>query len=153
MTDFSGCVTVGNPVMKSYPRECVSSGVTFTEDMSGITGKPGLIRLDSPRPGEVITSPLMIRGEARGNWFFEASFPVMLVNWDGLIIAQGTATAEGDWMTKDYVPFKAVLKFSEQQSYSNRGALILQKDNPSGLPANDDALEVPVLIGSLSTQE
>lgn len=151
VTDFSGCIATGNSIMESYPRKCINDGETFTEDISGVTGKPGLIRLDSPHPGELITSPLTIRGEARGNWFFEASFPVVLTNWDGLIIAQGIATAQGDWMTKEFVPFEAVLKFDVQQSYSNRGSLILKKDNPSGLPENDDALKVPVLIGISGT--
>lgn len=151
VTDFSGCIAAGNPMMENYPRECINDSKTFTEDVSNVAGKPRLIRLDSPHPGDLITSPLMIRGEARGNWFFEASFPVILTNWDGLIIAQGTATAKGDWMTENFVPFEAVLKFDVQQSYSNRGSLILKKDNPSGLPANDDALEIPVLIGSGSS--
>lgn len=32
--------------------------------------KDDLIRLDSPRPSQVIKSPLTITGEARGYWFF-----------------------------------------------------------------------------------
>lgn len=116
-------------------------------------GNPDIIRLESPRPEEQISSPLTITGEARGNWFFEASFPVSLVNWDGLIIAQGIATAKIDpdandgagWMTADFVPFEATLTFTvDKDVYSRRGALILQKDNPSGLPEHDDALEIPI---------
>ncbi len=109
-----------------------------------------LIYLQSPQPGDIVTSPLTITGEARGYWFFEASFPVLLTNWDGLIIAQGIATAQGDWMTEDFVPFTAVLEFEEKQEYSDRGTLILQKDNPSGLPEHDDALEIPVNIGAVA---
>ena len=109
--------------------------------------KDDLIRLDSPRPGQVIKTPLVITGEARGNWFFEASFPIFLVNWDGLIIAQGIATAKDNWMTTEYVPFEAKLDFTiDKNTYSNRGALILKKDNPSGLPVNDNALEIPILF-------
>ena len=102
-----------------------------------------LIKIDSPLPGDKIKSPLVIEGSARGNWFFEGSFPVVLTNWDGLIIAQGQAKAEGEWMTEDYVKFKAELSFDSNQLYK-RGALILKKDNPSGLPANDDAYEISV---------
>jgi hypothetical protein len=91
----------------------------------------------------------MITGQARGSWFFEASFPVMLTNWDGLIIAEGIATAKGDWMTMDFVPFTATLSFvtpyaNNQPTFMERGTLILQRDNPSGLPENDAALEIPV---------
>ena len=117
------------------------------EDAGNAAQKADLIVLDSPRPNQTITSPLTVTGKARGYWFFEASFPVVLVDWDGRIIAQGIATAKGDWMTADFVPFEATLTFAvDKNAYSNRGALILKKDNPSGLPQNDDALEVPVVI-------
>lgn len=109
--------------------------------------KDELIRLEYPQPNQLISSPLTIKGEARGNWFFEASFPVVLTDWDGLIIANGIATAKGDWMTNDFVPFEATLEFAlNKEAYSNRGSLILKKENPSGLPENDDALEIPVSL-------
>ena len=112
-----------------------------------ISKKIDLIRVDSPRPEEEIFSPLAISGEARGYWFFEASFPVVLVDWDGRIIAQGIATAQDEWMTENFVPFKAELIFEKPAfigDFSKRGALILQKDNPSGLPKHNDALEIPI---------
>ena len=102
-----------------------------------------LIRLRTPRAGEEIRSPLVVTGEARGYWFFEASFPMYLVDWDGKIIAQGIAQAQDEWMTEDFVPFEATLTF-EMPLYEERGALILRKDNPSGLPEHDDALEVQI---------
>lgn len=111
--------------------------------------KEDLIRVSLPRANEAISSPLEIKGEARGNWFFEASFPVVLADWNGRIIAQGVATAEGDWMTAEFVPFKAELEFEKPEfigDFSKRGALILQKDNPSGLPEHDDALEIPIIF-------
>ncbi len=109
--------------------------------------KNNLIRVESPKPDEVIKSPLAIMGEARGNWFFEASFPVVLTDWDGKIIAEHYATALDDWMTTEFVPFKAELQFenpSFDADFSKRGTLILKKDNPSGLPEYDDAIEIPV---------
>ena len=147
VSNFEECVAAGNPVMESYPRKCTANGQTFTENIGNELEKTGLIHLNSPRPNETVSSPLIVEGEAVGNWFFEASFPVFLVDWDGVIIAQGIATAQGDWMTENFVPFTATLTFDTATStYSNRGALILKKDNPSGLPENDDALEIPVKI-------
>ncbi len=107
------------------------------------------IILTSPQSYEVIASPVTIKGEARGTWFFDASVPVVLTNWDGLIIAEGYATAVGDWMTEDFVPFTSTLEFvspyqPSDPSFMSRGFLILKKDNPSGLPEYDDALELPV---------
>ena len=149
VTNFEECLATGSAVMESYPRQCRYEGVTYVEYIGNELEKADLIRLESPRPNQVIGSPLVITGEARGYWFFEASFPVFLTNWDGLIIAQGIATAQDEWMTGDFVPFKATLNFVvDENVYSNRGTLILQKDNPSGLPEHDDALEIPVLIGS-----
>lgn len=107
--------------------------------------KDDVITLDMPSPSSLISSPLLIRGQARGNWFFEGSFPVVLVDWDGKIIARGIATAKGDWMTQSYVTFESKLTFTAPtSSANNRGALILKKDNPSGEPKNDDALEVTI---------
>jgi hypothetical protein len=91
----------------------------------------------------VIRSPLEIKGEARGYWFFEGSFPIVLTDWDGLIVAEGFATSDSEWMTEEFVPFTAFLVFNTPE-YGSRGTLILRRDNPSGLPENDDALEVPI---------
>jgi hypothetical protein len=105
-----------------------------------------LIMLEYPQEGQTVSSPLRIEGKARGGWFFEATFPVVLTNWDGLIIAEGYATAQGDWMTEEFVPFTAELTFTSDTTVSNRGSLILQKANPSGLPENDDAYEITVFF-------
>jgi hypothetical protein len=117
------------------------------ENTGNTLQKADLIRLETPLPNETISSPLTIKGQARGSWFFEASFPVVLVNWDGRIIGQGIAQAKSDWMTTEFVPFEAILTFTvDKNVYSNNGSLILRKDNPSGLSEHDDALEIPVMI-------
>jgi hypothetical protein len=114
-----------------------------------IDSKVDLIKVISPAPMSVVQAPLIFSGEARGNWFFEASAPVTLVDWDGKIIAEGFVTAEGDWMTTDFVPFSGSIEFTSpykegDPDFMKRGAIIFKKDNPSGLPENDDALEIPV---------
>ena len=112
-----------------------------------IKSKIDRIVLESPAPYATIDSPVALKGKARGNWFFEASFPVNVVNWDGLIIGQGIATADGEWMTSEFVPFTANITYTEDtNAYSQNGTLILKKDNPSGLSENDDALEIPIIL-------
>lgn len=106
-------------------------------------GSGDLISVIYPKANDKIVSPLIITGEARGNWYFEASFPVTLTDWDGKIIAEGVATAKGDWMTTNFVPFMATLNFT-RPDYGEKGFLIFKKDNPSGLPENDDSLEITV---------
>ncbi|MEK7661988.1 MAG: Gmad2 immunoglobulin-like domain-containing protein [Patescibacteria group bacterium] len=102
-----------------------------------------LIQVSYPKPGQKITSPLKISGKARGYWFFEASFPVILTDWDGKIIAEHYAKAEGEWMTEEFVSFTSEIKF-EKPAYGERGFLILKKDNPSDRRELDDSISIPV---------
>ena len=147
ITNFNQCVQAGNAVMESYPRQCAAGGKTFVENIGNELEKTDLIRIDSPRPNEVIGSPVTITGEARGTWYFEASFPVEIVDANGGVIAQGIAMAQSDWMTEEFVPFSATLTFTaDPDAYTTDATLILHKDNPSGLPEYDDALKVPVVL-------
>jgi hypothetical protein len=120
----------------------IGGGVYFTKYKDNYFGND-LIQVTYPLPETKITNPLIIKGKAKGTWYFEASFPVILTNWDGLIISQGIAQAQSDWMTEDFVPFTATLNF-EKPNYGERGFLILKKDNPSGLSQYDDAIEIPI---------
>ncbi|OGZ61541.1 MAG: hypothetical protein A2932_01290 [Candidatus Spechtbacteria bacterium RIFCSPLOWO2_01_FULL_46_10] len=104
--------------------------------------KTDIIRVETPRINEAITSPLIISGEARGTWFFEASFPARLLDASGNEIAVMPVTAQEEWMTEDFVSFYAILEF--EAPASQNGTLIFEKDNPSGLPQYADKLEIPV---------
>lgn len=106
--------------------------------------KQDIINLESPAPGERLDNPVFIKGEARGSWFFEASFPVKLYDKDNHVLAQGIAQAKSDWMTQDMVQFESDLSFAVAQE--EPGTLVLEKDNPSGLPQNSDELRVPVVL-------
>ena len=101
-----------------------------------------LVYVEGPLPGTKITSPLVVTGRARGNWYFEASFPVKLLDGNGNQIAIAPAQAQGDWMTVDYVPFSVTFTFA--QPVTATGTLILQKDNPSGEPQFDDLVSILV---------
>lgn len=148
VNNFNDCVKQGNPVMESYPRQCRSlDGQLFVEDIGNINEKNDLIQLNYPLPNQEISSPLEIIGTARGLWYFEASFPIVLLNNQGEIISQGIATAQDDWMTEEFVPFTATLSFDIPESEKGQeGRLILQKDNPSGLEEHDDHLEIPIIF-------
>jgi len=100
------------------------------------------ISVTEPLPGAVIVSPLVINGQARGAWYFEAVFPVELVDMQGNLVTSTQATAIGDWMTDDFVKFEATLNF--QPGPAKKGKLILRKDNPSGEKILDDYLEIAV---------
>lgn len=106
--------------------------------------KSDLIRVSNPKPNEKIKTPLSVSGEARGTWFFEASFPIELLDEEGNSIVTVVAQAEEDWMTENFVPFEARLDFPP--SLSGKGTLVFKKDNPSGLPEFDDELRVPIVF-------
>lgn len=98
--------------------------------------------VESPDKREEVSSPLTVEGRAKGTWYFEASFPVELRDKNGNLLAETPAQAQGDWMTENFVDFKAELEFSVPSS--EEGIVVLKKANPSGLPENDDEVIVPI---------
>ena len=106
-----------------------------------------LIKVSSPNLGQSPldnVSPIKFWGEARGNWYFEASFPVQVLNEDRTVLGTGIAQAQGEWMTSEYVPFRGEVVFDKPKG--KNGFIVFRKDNPSGLPEHDDALEIPIMF-------
>lgn len=124
------------------PMVCLSTPLEKTE-----VAHSDLISIETPSVGQKVGNPVTLKGEARGYWFFEASAPVVVTNWDGLIIGEGYVTADGEWMTEDFVPFSGTIEYTlPAGSYSNEGTVIFKRDNPSGLPENDASVEVSVIL-------
>lgn len=132
--------------VEPLPSSTTSTMVTSTikNDMSD------LIRVTNIVPNQEITSPVVIEGEARGGWFFEAQFPVKVVGSDGKILGTTVAQAKGEWMTNDFVPFIATVDF-ETPIFAS-GTLILQKDNPSGLKEHDASLIIPITFSQKTVE-
>ncbi|MCK9578668.1 GerMN domain-containing protein [bacterium] len=141
---FDDCVRESGIIMESYPRQCKSfDGKIYVEEIKNINEEP-TIKINEIVNGTVINSPLIIRGSARGKWFFEASFPVKLVDKQNNLIASGIAMATGDSLTDDFVPFECRLDFSISEK--TEGVLVFKNDNPSGIPENDIYYRIPVII-------
>ncbi len=100
------------------------------------------IRVFSPLPGQLVSSPLVVEGEARGMWFFEADFPVKLLDGNGKEIAVHYAEALDEWMTEDFVPFRSEVVFEKPETPD--GLLVLIKDNPADKPEYDDEYTIKV---------
>lgn len=98
--------------------------------------------LETPKRGGVITSPLHIQGRARGEWFFEGSFPVYIFEDSGRELGIGIAQAQAEWMTSDFVPFRADVGFREART--KRGFLVLKRNNPSSVPQKNSEFKIPV---------
>ncbi len=107
--------------------------------------KSNIIVVTFPIKNSEISSPLSVAGRARGSWFFEGSFPIVLVDSYGNTITEGHATAQGEWTTEEFVKFVGNLQFNNYIKGS-KGKIILKKDNPSGLPEYNDSVEIPIIF-------
>jgi len=103
----------------------------------------GDIVLTSPAANALLQAPFTIEGKAKGTWYFEGDFPIRLLDDQGTELAVIPAHALEDWMQPGYVPFSATIDSFNPGSAST-GILVLEKDNPSGLPEHDDKVEIPV---------
>lgn len=98
----------------------------------------------NPAPGATTGKAIAVTGKARGTWYFEATFPVKVLDASGKTIATGIAHAQGDWMTTEFVPFTANITIPN--SYIGKATLVLSKDNPSGMPEKDASVSFPITI-------
>jgi hypothetical protein len=109
------------------------------------TDKSNVIVVATPIKDSEVTSPLTVAGRARGNWFFEGSFPIVVEDSYGNIIAESHASAQGEWMSEDFVRFVGDIQF-DNYIRGSEAFLILKKDNPSGLPKHDDSIRIPIIL-------
>jgi len=101
-----------------------------------------MIVIEYPKPHDIVTSPLVIKGRARGTWLFEGSFPVTLYYGEGKDFIETFAMVEGEWMTENFIPFTLTINFPEP--YVNDGLLILKRNNPSDIREQDMSLSIPL---------
>lgn len=143
ISSFEECVAAGFPVQESYPAQCsTADGRSFTQEIGNELEFTDSIQISNPRPNQQITSPLKVTGQARGAWYFEATFPVKLYDANDTLLAEGFATADGEWMTEEFVPFTAELTFEKPST--DTGTLVINNANPSGLSENEKELVMPV---------
>ena len=114
-------------------------------DFTYVNATDDMIQVDLPFLGAVVGKEFSVLGVARGTWYFEASFPVVLLDKDGNVLAQGHAEAQEDWMSEEFVPFKADLVVTNQ-NYIGPATLILKNDNPSGDPVRDRSVSLPITV-------
>ena len=111
-----------------------------------VSDKPLLsdrVVVTSPQSGATVEKTFTVSGSAPGQWFFEAVFPVQVRNADNILIANAHAQAQGEWMTEGLVPFNSIVSVKD---FSGPAILTLLRDNPSGLPENDDSVSLPIIV-------
>ena len=160
IASFDECVQAGFPVQESYPARCVTSdGQSFTQIIetpvdpeatpapvispTASTTAANMITVTAPVRNASIKSPVKIAGQARGTWFFEASFPIRIVDAKRKTLGEGYAMATSEeWMTTNFVPFEGSVTFSKPTT--EKGFIILMNDNPSGDPERSMSIELPI---------
>lgn len=115
----------------------------FVEDVKDMISTDS-IKVFYPTPNAEVdpAKPLVVSGEARGAWYFEASFPMRVEDANGKTIAQSHVEAQSDWMTEEFVPFEGKIIFSETPA-TQTGALVLEEDDPSGM-GNPESVRFPL---------
>lgn len=112
-----------------------------------LSDKGQKIYLENIKSGDTIDMGSEIKGEVSGNWFFEGSFPVRVLDIQGEVVTSLLAIASNDWMNENSVPFSVIIDFPLEQE----GAYVLQfeKSNPSGLDDNSDIAKIAISIKPL----
>ncbi|MCX7779025.1 MAG: GerMN domain-containing protein [Patescibacteria group bacterium] len=143
-----------NPLIGPTLRKCCSGLSEWRESNSAaVCLKPtdeGLV-VYQPQINEKIKSPLKIKGEAKGFWFFEAEFRAELYDENENFLGRAILTARDDWMTEGFVPFEGELNFSSPSTTT--GILKFLSANPSGLTENQKIFELPVKFEEMAGKE
>lgn len=157
-TNFWECLREsGSTLVDRYPKKCKTvDGKTFTVKVGNMTREKNVIFVENPKLGATVASPLTVKGKARGAWYSQGSFHVLLLDSGARTVAVGNARAQKSSTTESFVPFQAVLEFevstSTTASPGEKGTLVLIKANPGGLPENDGSIQFSVVFAT-STKE
>lgn len=121
---------------------------TSTPSISYVNASVDNITVTAPTPGAVVESTFTVSGQARGPWYFEASFPLEVLDANGNQLLITPVQADGEWMTEDFVPFSIEITVPD---YAGEATIVMHKDNPSGLPEHDASISFPVTIAAPAT--
>ncbi len=120
------------------------SGLALRDVIFGTVADPQVV-IASPLPGLHVPRSFTIAGAARGPWFFEANLPIDIKNATGTVLLTIPATAQGDWMTTELVPFSTLIEMPADAP-AGLYTVSVRKDNPSGMPENDGSIEFPIIL-------
>lgn len=138
ITPYPSSKTTVNPNDYAITFHVVTNVISYTN------ASADLIEVVSPLPGAIVGNSFSITGQARGTYYFEASFPVVILGASDEVLVQTYATAQEDWMTENFVPFRADITLPG--SYGGPAKILLKKDNPSGLSEHDATTSFDVVI-------
>ena len=121
------------PIAKSSASQATSTAPLDTK-----------VIVSTPKSGAVVSRTFSIAGTAPSGWFFEAVFPIMVRDDNDNAIGRTQGRAQSDWTAPGPIRFTAQVTL--ETAYKGPATLVLMRDNPSGLPENDDSVEIPITI-------
>ncbi|MDE2212961.1 MAG: hypothetical protein KGJ34_00260 [Patescibacteria group bacterium] len=131
----------GAPLPQGGVMASTTSEFPATTTFSGANAEAS-ISISSPNAGDLVSSPLIVNGEATSSWYVEGQFPVILEDANGNIIVQTSANAEENSTSSKFISFSATLNFTQPQTAT--GTLILENKNSSGDPSRNQSASIPV---------
>ncbi len=109
-----------------------------------ITGDTANLVSFSIAPGQQVSGTMTATGTLTGAYFFEANIRVNILDANKVALKQSYGTATTDWMTSGPISFTTNLDFTGIPA--GNGFVRLMNDNPSGDPANDKYIDIPVVF-------
>ncbi len=126
--DFYECIEYF-PIIESYPRRCTSkSGMVFTEDIGNAAQLQDKITVSTPRPGDMVSSPLFIRGSAPADWFDETTILVEALSANGTVLGTKLLDAKKTIVGDKNYPFEGSVSFGEP-AFGSSGTIVIHKAN------------------------
>jgi eight-cysteine-cluster-containing protein len=143
ITNYSQCEENGFEVSGESPKKCKTpDGREFFEELQVPTPDVTDMVVVFPEQGDRVSSPVEVIGKAKGNWFFEATFPVTVLDDNQNEIGYGFVESLGEWMTEDFVDFKGEITFNS--AGHDGGEIVFKNSNPSGMPEFEKSVSVKV---------
>ncbi len=142
---YKTLITLSTNSLSKYWNETLFKYITstFTFDGSNFISGDAANLVYSPFPprGNLPPGITKVEGSIKGGYFFEATARGMLLDADKNILKKFQLKATTDWMTSEPVTFTASI---DATGLSGSGYIRLANDNPSGDPARDKYIDIPV---------
>ena len=119
-----------------------SESTLVTVSLPQTIGGTGDLVAFSISPGSKISGKVVAIGRIQGGYFFEGNIMVKILDANKNLLKTGNGTATSDWMTVKPVAFTATVDVTGIPS--GPGYIRLENDNPSGDPAKDKYIDIPV---------
>jgi hypothetical protein len=103
-----------------------------------------VVVVTSPLPHATVDVSFVVEGRAPVGWFSESVFPIQVRDENNNVIARATAHGPTAWKKSTALSWSATV--TVLGPYTGPATLILLRNNPSGLPENDDAVTIPIVI-------